>query len=78
MIRSRVDLPQPLGPDERHELALADRQVDRVEGGHGAVARSEHLSDAGRLDDDRLVRRAADPLSAAVTGVPPPAGSVRS
>ncbi len=49
-------LAAPAGTDERHELALADGQVDRFECGHGAIARPEHLADAGRLDHDRLVR----------------------
>ena len=32
IIRSAVDLPQPDGPDEDHELAVLDLEVDVLDG----------------------------------------------
>ena len=65
--------------DERDELALADRQVDRFERRHRGVARAEDLADPGRLDDGRRRRRRrCGVLGRAVTASPPPVGSGRA
>ena len=49
MMLSIVDLPEPLGPDDREHLALLDRQVDAVEG-HGG-RRAVAAGDAPQLHD---------------------------
>ena len=46
IMRSIVDLPQPDGPEQRAELALADRQVDIADRGEVAVA----LADRAHFD----------------------------
>jgi hypothetical protein len=44
----RGGLPAPGGPEQGEELALADRHVDLVHGGHAAVALDELLQRDGR------------------------------
>ena len=49
MMRSRVDLPPPLGPEERGELPGGDADADVVERDEVAEA----LADVGDLDAQR-------------------------
>ena len=46
IMRSVVVLPQPLGPEEGHELAALDREVEVLDHGLGA----EGLLDAGQSE----------------------------
>ena len=47
MVRSRVDLPEPDGPEDHGDLARLDRQRDALEDFGGA----EGLVDVGDLDE---------------------------
>ena len=58
--RSSVVLPQPDGPDQHHELALADREDDVVDGANAAGELLRHV-----VEDD-LSHRAATVQAEAV------------
>ena len=47
----QVDLPQPVGPDEEHELAAADLERDALEADGAAVVDLAHVAE---LDDGNL------------------------
>ena len=55
-MRSSVDLPQPGGADEHHELAVADLEADVVHGGDAAridLRQVLQLDLGHRLDKNR-------------------------
>ena len=62
MIRSSVVLPQPGRTDERDDLVVLDREVDRFEREHRARSVAEPLPDAGEVDGRHQGAFAAVPV----------------
>ncbi len=56
---SAVDLPAPFGPEQRHDLAVADRERDIVERCDRARSASSTLDELRRRSCPRLLRRSA-------------------